>query len=273
MQLSEQQVRFFHTFGYLILEQVFAADEMVRFGREADALLAELRPRNRDPGQSQAESPFVEYREALSRLADDDRVHGPTSQLLGDDFLWGGSEGHRTGPDEGTNHWWHCDRRDCVELDLTWIKYMLYFQPMTKEEGALRVLPGSHVPSYCLRLMPLDAQQPSTSDELYGVGAADLPCAAIETRPGDLVVFNQYLFHGVFKKQPDRRYLALKFIERPSTAEQVRACRSHGQGVARLPSEFRDNPRPRIRAMVDRLQAADALADSSRARGTVQAVQ
>ena len=130
------------------------------------------------------------------------------------------------------------------------------------DTGALRVMPGSHVPAYARRLMPIDQLHIDRAVQtLLSVRPRDLPCEALETTPGDLVIFNQFLFHGVFNKRPNRSYIAIKFIQKPATAAQVEACWPNGQISSRLSKSLRNSDRPRIRKMVEGLFEAERLAD------------
>ena len=262
MKLTDEQIGFFETFGYLVLRQCFNRAEMDDITQQTESLLAELC--DDAHGETQMESPVgcVEHRPALAWLIDDDRVYQPLVQLLGEDMVWGGSEIQRSSDDEPAEHWFHCDRRNCIDLNLTWAKCMLYLQPMTKDTGALRVMPGSHVPAYARRLMPIDQLHIDRAVQtLLSVRPRDLPCEALETTPGDLVIFNQFLFHGVFNKRPNRSYIAIKFIQKPATAAQVEACWPNGQISSRLSKSLRNSDRPRIRKMVEGLFEAERLAD------------
>ena len=251
MKLTDAQINYFNTFGYLLFRGLYPPDEMARIVAEADALMAKLRPANQDASEAFGASQVLEQHPVLSDMVDDDRVYLPVSQLLGEDFIWGGSEFNYQGSTTDPTHWWHCDRGDCLDLPVTWIKCLLYFEPTMRENGSLRVIPGSHKTDWAKQLLPLQEQKPTTADRLYGVPAHALPCVAMETQPGDLVTFNQFLFHGVFGKQASRRYLAMKFVERPTRAEHVRAYERHCQSAADLHEAFVNSSRPRIRKMAD----------------------
>jgi len=90
---------------------------------------------------------------------------------------------------------------------------------MQKHSGALRVLPGSHHLDFNKRLQVLQPQGQNTSLEAYGVPGPELACLSFEVQPGDVVIFNQYLFHAVYGKQEGRSYIALKFAATPATVE------------------------------------------------------
>ena len=67
----------------------------------------------------------------------------------------------------------------------------MYFDSLKKDTGCLRVIPGSHRRPFGERVWPLyhEADQPQTM--LFGVADEDVPCVALETEPGDAIVFTE----------------------------------------------------------------------------------
>ena len=133
---------------------------------------------------------------------------------------------------------------------------MIYLESMSRETGALRVIPGSHQADFRRSLLPLNRLHVETEDgavERFGVRGEDLPCTTLVTTPGDVVVFDQYLSHAVFHKKAGRRYIAMKFAAKPETPEHFAALERHHQGPPDLDDAFRHATRPRIKAMVQPL--------------------
>ena len=252
--LSAQQLAHFETFGFLLLRQVFPAAEMAQIIGAAEDHWQEVLQSQADAAEEVHPTRFVEERPLLARLVEDDRIYLPIQQLLGPGFVWGGSEGHKNLMETSPPHEWHCDRFGEIDLHYTRIKIMIYFQPMQKETGTLRVLPGSHrLPFHRDLAEGLHPSQGRTSCKAFGVDGADLPCFPLEVTPGDVVVFNHYLFHGVYGEQNKRRYIAMKFADAPQTEAHYEALRAHGQDASCLAAEFRYSDRPRIKGMVEKL--------------------
>ena len=87
--LTEQQVLFWKTFGYLVFRNVFPQDEIDQIRRDHDDVMAEERGGQPFNGkETQPVLGFVEQRPSLARLADDDRVYNKVEQLLGPGFIW-----------------------------------------------------------------------------------------------------------------------------------------------------------------------------------------
>ena len=247
--LTRQQLDHFDTFGFAILPELFTLEEMERINTAGDELLAEELKRDPDAdGVSLA--PFIELSPALDWLAVDDRIYTAMEQLLGRGFIWSGSEGIAEIAGGGSHHW-HADRPYAQELDYLRIKIMLYLEPMKKEQGALRVIPGSHRDPLHTHLKPFQDVHGQQNPPFFGQHGSEVPCFALETRPGDAAVFSQSLFHGVYGKIPNRRYFALKYAARP-TADAHLASLYHYSSYAFKPhGSFVDSPSPRIRGMVD----------------------
>jgi len=247
--LTDQERAFFEAFGFLHRKQAFSSAEITAMTREADRLWAEdatAHPEKRH----QAISSFIENSPLLFGLAVDDRIYGVITDLLGPDFIYGNSEGNTGSFNEEHLHHWHCDRAGEYELNYKRVKVMIYLTPTTKEGGALRVVPGSHRTPLHHALLPLNAQCTTTSETVFGMPGQDLPGYALESQPGDVVFFDHYLFHAVYGKSSDRRYLAIKYAERPVKETHFASLQRHHQDASCLSAAVRESPDPRMRAMV-----------------------
>ena len=85
--LTQAQISHFHTFGFLVLRQVFDAEEVAVIRREADEIFAEDRNGGPIAGATQYVQPFFERKPYLSTLVEDDRVYQIGVDLLGPDFI------------------------------------------------------------------------------------------------------------------------------------------------------------------------------------------
>jgi len=151
--------------------------------------------------------PFIDQSEYLSSLLDDPRINGIASSLLGDDFNYIGSDGNFYVGDTG----WHSD------LDwaggsigtprLKYFKMAFYLDPLTSSSGALRVIPGSHRfgEAYAEEL----EKQISKSKDVWGISGSEVPAMALETNPGDVVVFNFATKHSAWGGGKRRRMFTI----------------------------------------------------------------
>ena len=78
------------------------------------------------------------------------------------------------------------------------VKCAFYLDPLTRDTGALRVIPGSHHHG--------DAYASALQDGgVLGSDGAAIPCTALESQPGDLLCFNHLLKHASFGGGVNRR--------------------------------------------------------------------
>ena len=263
MELTSQQVSFFQTFGYVVLPRLFTQSEVSDITSDFEKVLDDDRRGEEFRGDKrQAVLAFVEKTETLRALVSDDRIFLPIQQLLGEEFVWGGSDGNLYVGDTA----WHPDADDDVGLKR--IKVAMYLDPVTKDSGCLRVIPGSHENPLHNRLRPLrywrikqavSEGRGSVEDEhkflkelgldlddddaIFGVNPEDLPSAPLESNPGDVVMFNQYCFHSAFGGRTGRRMFTMNFAQLPTTESHFDYFRNlyKGRSEIRKALQYTDN--------------------------------
>lgn len=245
--LTEQQLLHWDTFGFVVLRQLFSPKEMNAIIEDADEVFDEHRGgQSFDGSKTEAVLWFMEQRQSLTSLAVDDRIYVPIGQLLGTDFIWAVSAGHLYVGDTE----WHGDRENSNIP--RHVKVVMYTQPLTKDSGCLRFIPGSHKPDYQKRLQPLLAKNGGVSEMPFGVSGPDVPAYSIETEPGDIVMFSEHVWHGAFGGQPGRLQIGWVYSVNPSTPEDVASLKKiHPDLIAMYhPHEsFLNSNDPRIRNM------------------------
>ena len=97
----------FETFGFLFYRQLFTSDETEKITEAAEEVWTEALGRPPAGDEKMNVWPFVERHETLLRIIDDDRIHGPLTDLLGEDMIWSLSEGNRGFDPERPAHHWH----------------------------------------------------------------------------------------------------------------------------------------------------------------------
>ncbi len=251
--LTAAQVACFETFGFLFFRQTFSPEEMQNITLAAEEVWEERLGHRPEEGEAASVGNFIEGHPRLAQLAEDRRVHGPAARLLGPGLIWSGSEGNR-GIARGDAHYWHADREGKEELGYLRIKCMLYLDPMRKDTGALRVIPGSHRLPLHEDLVSFRDRYEEENPLYFGMEGPDVPCHAVETQPGDLIIFNQSLYHAVYgEKGRRRRYIALKYAARPITDAHIASLKLWSPGVFEPDEAFLNSDRPRIRRLVEGL--------------------
>ena len=130
---------------------------------------------------------FIDRSPRLACLLDDPRVRALGAALLGDDWSFTGSDGNLY---RGTTGW-HSDGYNKTEMQH--IKLAVYLDTLTPSNGALRVIPGSHVAGDAFS-EALDAQlalKPSGS--AYKLEPDAVPAVPLPSSPGDVIVFDHNL--------------------------------------------------------------------------------
>ena len=219
--LSHQQILHFRTFGYVTLLGLLTPAEAAALRQEVTGALADafgqIATEPDDLGGISGDYlPLAAIRApfSLALIADDPRTFGASAELLGGPTVpctgiatcfTGDSTWHtRQGPDIGGVTFW---------ADL---------EPRSAATGALRLVPGSHLPDFERRLREYRAAEPAAS----GFGHWEWPHVVAETEPGDVVAFHAHLLNcargGTPRLSWTIDYLPWPGLGRP---DQMRAVR------------------------------------------------
>ncbi len=208
--LTPQQHALFDTFGYLAFPGLLA-DRAEAISAAVEALWAQHggghAGKPHDGAARSAMVQFLDQSPYLCTLLDDPRLHAIAASLLGDDFNYMGSDGNFYVGDTG----WHSDGYG-GRGGLRHIKLAFYLDPLTRATGALRVIPGSHrVGEPFADQLERDIR---ASANLWGVPGDQVPAVALETQPGDVVVFNHDLKHSAWGGSQRRRMFTMNCCQR-----------------------------------------------------------
>jgi hypothetical protein len=258
MKLTEQQVNYFNTFGFLILRQHLPSDDLERIYPEFNAAIESLLP----PGTQydgktrlgrlfmDADTPF------LASLGDEPRFVDVAEQLLGTAAICIGIAGNYYTGDTR----WHSDSHS---LDYSGLKFTIYLDSLGATSGSLRVIPGSH-------RNPMWGQSnlAQDTDLTFGVQADEMPAYAFESQPGDVLVFLHRLWHSSFGGGGRRRMMEVNYYADPETPANVEAfCHqmannhisSTERGGHMYPKYWRSVDDPRHQSWIRRMNQLGAL--------------
>ena len=249
--LNPGQIAYFETFGFLVLRNLFSTEETDALRDTSLHTLQALRGGGPYTGEK-AESglPFLERDPILAGLVDDDRIHQIPESLLGPDFFLDFTGGYLRMGDTP----WHGDTE--YPEDFGNIKVTMYLDPVARETGCLRVIPGSHKhgsPDYFEVLRSLRSRTYEPDFRPFGLAQTDVPCCPLETEPGDVVVFTERLLHGSFGGVTGRHQLAVNFVAHPTSDDQLDhmlAFYAKTKYCYRPAKSYVNSDRPRIRRMV-----------------------
>ena len=213
--LSPQQIHFFETFGFLKISGLFTEDidEIIRgfeelFNREdqpiwetSEALHGEEK-RMIIPG-------FIEQSPTLSPLQNDPRVLGVVKSLIGNDYVWASSDGNLF----YCESYWHPDDY-AAPLHHYHNKLSFYLDDLTGKNGAIRLIPGSHFHQQTFaRTLRKGLDGSKDVREQFGCEGSEIPSFTLESKPGDLLIWNFRTIHGSYHGGERRRLFSLNFGE------------------------------------------------------------
>ena len=214
MKLTQEQLDFFDTFGYLMIPQLFSQDETNKIIE-----VFEWSIQNRAGGKNHDGSTRtmflgpIERHPDMCRLLDHPAILGLIGGILGEDFNYCSGDGNYYSGDTG----WHPDG-GWGQLFAT--KTAFYLDPLTRDTGALRFIPGSHRPDHFVRKEKIDV---NNSMELFGVPPSEFPGnIAVETNPGDIVIFNHDLYHASFGGGNRRRMFTMNCTRHAKNPEDLK---------------------------------------------------
>jgi len=247
--LTSGQIAHFETFGYVMLPKLFTYAEMDIITFEANEIFQEMLGVQPSTTTKYGKvEPFFERRPFLNSLLDDDRTYLLAEQLLGSDFLLDQTEGNIHQGDTG----WHGSGKWKI---LPWIKIVLYLEPLTRDTGALRVIPGSHIIGDPDLYAPLRADN-SEDKPVFDMPQSEIPSVALEIEPGDVIVFTEDILHASFGGRSGRQQHAMNFLKNPTSKVEIERLIDRAK---RIPPTGRplvkhlESDRPRLRRMVARL--------------------
>ena len=261
MRLTDQQMRFFETFGFLKFPGLFKDD----IDRVTEAFEGVWAPNGRqhDHKERSMIAPFADLSDYLSSLLDDHRVDVVVSSLLGDDYNYAGSDGNYYVGDTK----WHSDHP--ASAPYRSLKIAFYLDPVARDTGCLRVVPGSchwgdRYTDALDQAVRVTAE--SRPEEHWGVHGGDVPAHAIESEPGDMLMFNHKTKHSSWGGGDRRRMFTYNFEQHfsgelmGSLRELLKSRKERGDEAPYGEAMLRASGPGRRRHLEQRLQVWDGSA-------------
>ncbi len=215
--LTSEEMAFIKNFGYLTFPGLFKND-IHQIITEFEAIWSSNggghNGKLHEGIQRSCIASFIDQSEYLSSLLDDPRIDNMMTSLLGEDYNYTGSDGNYY----AGNTPWHSDGGFTEGQRIAkWYKVAFYLDPLTRESGALRVIPGSHKlnDSYAETLEQEVKNSLRTEEQkLFGVKGKEIPAMALETNPGDVAIFNHATKHSSWGGGGKRRMFTMNFSSR-----------------------------------------------------------
>lgn len=232
--VTDQHRRFFRTFGFVRFEGLFAPDidrisaafdEVADRARQNEDEPSVLEPGQLDQyhaaftdgapvdsydhvhfGRRRTILPFIiDAHPDLSAITSDPRFLAAADGLLGPDHELVGSDGNVFDCDTS----WHYDYF-LAPIDQFFVKFFLYLDPVDRDSGALRVIPGtSFWDSQFASTLRSGLADWEDIGDAFGVAPQDVPSWAVASRPGDMIATYYRTVHATFGGDEGRRLIAI----------------------------------------------------------------
>jgi hypothetical protein len=192
--LTTGQIDHFSTFGFTILRG-YLADRVTALRAEVDTALRDAYAATYDErvfdGISGHYLPMASRLTpgSASLVCDDPRLIGAAEQLLGGPVIPECPEGVLYFSEAG----WHTDDG----MGVRGVKFAAYFDELTADTGALRLVPGSHHPEQNARLAGYSCRRgPARSEAEAAAYQTSFPGYIADTSPGDVIAFDLHTWHA-----------------------------------------------------------------------------
>ena len=219
--LTEEQLAHFKTFGFVVMRSVLTEDELKTIRSEFDHRAAEAFSFEPFDGSKRHTFNMMGHGTPFfASLMEDPRFAETAEQMYGD-VLGRGSDGNRY----VRNTFWH---NDPVCPEAYGVKFAIYLQRMRADNGSLRLIPGSHKGPWFDQLDERPPLRYAWVRKDYARAEADdvvesIPGYACETDPGDVVAFNDRLYHASVGGPNDRQQCDITYLKYPRTPQEVAA--------------------------------------------------
>ncbi len=192
--LSTTQIDHFNTFGFVVLRD-HLAEHTTPLRDEVDAAIRDAYATTYDDrvidGISGHYLPVASRLTPISAslVCDDPRLIDAAEDLLGAPVIPECPEGVLYFAEAG----WHNDDG----VGVRGVKFATYFDHLGGANGALRLVPGSHLPELHARLVAYrDAQMPINTDAEAAAYQTSIPGYVADTAPGDVIAFDVHTWHA-----------------------------------------------------------------------------
>ncbi|MDA0840536.1 MAG: phytanoyl-CoA dioxygenase family protein [Planctomycetota bacterium] len=213
MKLTTAQITFFNTFGYLGIPTLFTEDEVAGIIEGFEWSIQNKGGGTEHDGSKRTMfGGPIEHTPEMCAILDHPGILGLIGGVIGEDFNYCSGDGNYYSGNSG----WHPDGN---WGQLFAVKVAFYLDPVGRDSGCLRVIPRSQHPDHFIRKEKID---PNKSQELFGVDPRDFPGnVALETSPGDVLIFNHDTYHASFGGSKRRRMFTMNCTRHAKTPEDL----------------------------------------------------
>jgi hypothetical protein len=215
--LTDLDVAHFHAFGYVRLRNCLEAEELDRLQRAFDRVIA-TDPRvtvSKAPFENGTRTlcPFAEADGAFTDLIEHPRIMEAMREIDGTEFLYSGAEDMSSFVGDTM---WQCDFFP-PHNEFRPVEATFYLDPMRADDGALRLIPGTHIPEFAAQIFRMCGHYGDTGGPRLRLEPRQVPSVPIETDPGDVVLWENHMWHFAARRQngEPRRAMFVQYYRDP----------------------------------------------------------
>jgi len=223
--LTAQDIAHYHEHGFVVPNWRLPDAQLNAMRTAAEAMLAA------NPQYGDLHPALLEEGEPWITFGGTDDIVAMVAQLIGDDIiLWSsGYFGKPSGGGKATP--WHQDGGYWPIRPLATCTAWVALDPSTKENGCLRVIPGSHKAGKLIAHERNDADNLTLNQELPAGSFDAVAAHDIELEPGQISLHDVYMIHG---SEPNnsgqrRRGITLRYMPTTSHFDRDLAARQHAE--------------------------------------------
>lgn len=257
--LTSLEVSQFQAFGYISLRGAIQEPELANLDAVFERVMADAPVYNYFANNgTRTFAPFVQADPALAALIENPTMLEAMRDIWGRECLYNGGSDMWINRDDTP---WHTDGKP-GRHELT-LKAAIYLDEQTDEQGSLNLIPGTHLPEFSGTLFRACGEYDRGRPRLRLDPCAVPGAVSVHTCPGDIVLWDNRLWHSAFRRRDGRPRRALFIGFTPDPGEDVLAVNNLRLTVAQHVNEAMplvypkalsvdDNP-ARLR-MVERLE-------------------
>ena len=212
--LTDVEASHFRVFGYVVVRGCVDSDHVERlrqaFNRE---IASNPRIKEREPGGTRTLGPFAETDDAFAELIEHPKLMEAMRDIDGAEFLYFGEDMNSFVGDTQ----WHCDFFP-PHHESRPAKAIYYLDEMLGGDGALDLIPGTNNPDFAGYIFRnFGSYGDDSGGPRLNMDPLDIPAVAIETVPGDVVLWENRMWHHAARRRDGkpRRMLAYSYYRDP----------------------------------------------------------
>jgi len=217
--LTPKQLLTFNTFGFIILKNFFNEKEVTAIRNEyyykaniASTFELFNGTKRQVFDMTGDDTPF------FASLFEDERLLSKAEQIHGKVLP------QQIQADRHTkNTYWH---HDVTGWEWKGIKFAFYLDAMKSDNGALRVIPGSHLQPWHdyldnIKTLKYKWVRKNNKSAASGQNILEIPGYACETTPRDVILFDLRIYHASYGGSSDRHMGSVSYANYPTTSQEL----------------------------------------------------